>query len=72
MSITSGKGRLLSEYEDLMRSWSSIRKAWNDPVSRAYEETRLRPVEGRVRATVRELEKLESLVHKARKDCADD
>lgn len=72
MSLGSAKGRLMGEYEDLMRSWVAIRKGWNDPVSVAFEQTRLRPIEGRVRATVRELEKLESLVMKAKKDCADD
>ena len=72
MSIASGRARLIGEYEDLMRSWFSIRKGWNDQVSRTFEETRLRPIEGRIRGTVGELEKLEALVAKARRDCADD
>jgi hypothetical protein len=55
-----------------MIAWSRTLESWRDPVARAFEERRLRPVEPRIRSTVAAMEKIEALLDAARRECGDD
>lgn len=72
MSVTSARMRMKGELKDLMIHWRRAREVWRDPVSMAFERTRLDPLEGRVRATMTAMEKIESSLAQARRECGDD
>lgn len=70
--MTSARLRIHGEYRDLMQAWSRTIERWRDPVARAFEEHRLRPIEPRIRSTVSAMEKIESMIEAARRECGDD
>lgn len=72
MSMTSARLRIHGEYRDLMLAWRRTMEQWRDPVARAFEERRLQPVEPRIRSTVAAMEKIESMIEAARRECGDD
>ena len=72
MSVSSSRMRIKSEFKDLLISWQRARESWRDPVSMAFERKRLLPMEGRIRATMTAMEKIESSLSQAKRDCGDD
>ncbi len=72
MSMTSARLRIHGDYRDLMHAWARTTERWRDPVARAFEERRLRPVEAKIRSTVTAMEKIEGLLASARRECGDD
>jgi hypothetical protein len=70
--MTSARLRIQGEYRDLMLAWRRTTERWRDPVSRAFEERRLLTIEPRIRSTVSAMEKIESMLDAARRDCGDD
>ena len=72
MSVTSARMRIKGELKDLMINWKRAGDSWRDPVSAAFEQNQLVPLEKRVRATVSSMEKIEAQLAKARRDCGDD
>ena len=72
MSVTSARMRMKGELKDLMINWNRATQTWRDPVSAAFQRTRLEPLEGRVRATMTAMEKIEKSLATARRECGDD
>lgn len=72
MGMTSARLRIHGEYRDLMIAWRRTTERWNDPVSRAFAVRRLETIEPKIRATVSAMEKMESMMTQARRDCGDD
>ena len=71
MSMTAARLRIHGDYRDLMIAWRRTSERWKDPVSRAFEKKRLEPVALRIRATVGAMEKIESMIAQARRECGD-
>ena len=71
MSMTSARLRIHGEFRDLMIAWRRTNERWRDPVSRAFEKNRLEPIELRIRSTVGAMEKIESMIAQARRECGD-
>ncbi len=72
MSVTSARRRVQSEYKDLMVAWMQVNEVWRDPVSRAFEDRRLRPLDRRIKSAATAMEHLEAQLATARRDCGDD
>ncbi len=71
MSMTAARLRIHGEYRDLMIAWQRTGERWRDPVSRAFEKKQLEPVELQIRATVGAMEKIESMIAQAGRECGD-
>ena len=71
MSMTSARLRIHGEFRDLMIAWGRTNERWRDPVSQAFERRRLAPIEPRIRSTVGAMEKIESMIGQARRECGD-
>ena len=71
MSMTAARLRIHGEFRDLMIAWRRTNERWRDPVARAFEKRRLDPVELRIRSTVGAMEKIESMIGQARRECGD-
>ena len=72
MSITAARMRIKGELKDLKINWDRAGESWRDPVSAAFEAQQLKPLENRVRAAMSAMEKIESEIAKARRECGDD
>jgi hypothetical protein len=59
--------QLDTAWKTLRQRWESIKVVWNDPVSRDFEKNYWAPVEGQVRATQREMERLAQVIAQARR-----
>ncbi len=72
MSVTSARMRMQSEFKDLAVAWRRVSETWHDPVSRAFHERRIQPLERRIRSAASAMEQLEGELAQARRDCGDD
>ncbi|MDA0297014.1 MAG: hypothetical protein O3A19_09055 [Planctomycetota bacterium] len=72
MSVTSARMRMQSEYKELAVAWRRVSEVWRDPVSRAFYERRIQPLERRIRSAATAMEQLEGELSQARRDCGDD
>ncbi len=54
-------------WRTLMQRWQQTKTAWNDPVSRTFEERVMRPLAGQEERTQRELERLTEVIDQARR-----
>lgn len=69
MSLSSGRNRLSAAFKDLMAQWGQTREKWDDPMSQEFETTFLAMLEAKLRNTLTAMEKLETLLAKARREC---
>ena len=58
MSVTSARMRMQSEYKELAIAWRRVSETWRDPVSRAFHERRIQPLERRIRSAATAMEQL--------------
>ena len=72
MSVTSARMRMQGEYKELAIAWRRVSETWRDPVSRAFHERRIQPLERRIRSAATAMEQLEGELAQARRDCGDD
>ncbi|MDG2022018.1 MAG: hypothetical protein P8J59_08725 [Phycisphaerales bacterium] len=72
MSVTSARMRMQSEYKELAIAWRRVSETWRDPVSKAFHEKRIQPIERRIRSAASAMEQLEGELAQARRDCGDD
>ncbi len=54
-------------FKSLRQRWQDIQSVWNDPVSRAFEQEYLLPLESQVQAAQREMERLAQVIAQARR-----
>ena len=59
---------LYESWQRLRQKWEQTKTAWNDPVSREFEQTFLIPLAEQEERTQRELEKLTHVIEQARRN----
>ena len=69
MSLHVGKAKLVGSMKDLLVKWEETKHSWDDPVSRAMENSVIAPLEPKVRAAVVAMEKMSEVLAKARREC---
>ncbi len=68
MSLSTGLIGLYSALKDLRQKWDETRVVWNDSVRRDFDENLWAPLETRVEATHRALDRLAAIVAQAEQD----
>ena len=66
MNINLSADKLGANAQALRQRWSDTQSVWNDPVSRAFEQEYLVPLENQTQATQREMERLAQVIAQAK------
>ncbi len=69
MSLGVGRGMLLDARRDLLGRWDRVRDVWDDANADAFEKRFIEPVDRHVRQSAEAIEKLASVVERARQAC---
>jgi hypothetical protein len=70
MSLATSRARLQGALKDLRARWEQTKAKWDDPMSREFEKRYLAPLEPRVRNTLAAMEKMDSVLVQAKRDCS--
>jgi hypothetical protein len=71
MSVSGGRVKVQVALKDLLAKWDRVREHWNDDVARGFQEHRLDPLEGQVRAAITAMEKMRELISRTKSECGD-
>ena len=69
MALTTASGKLNLALKTLLARWEETKMRWHDPVSQAFEEDHLAPLDKQVTVTLRAIERLAQDLIKARQEC---
>lgn len=67
-----GSTKLTYAIKNLKKHWEHARVHWQDQVAKDFESNHLYPLETRVNAVVRGMDKLAEISAKVKKDCSED
>ena len=70
MKFDDGKARLLYAAKKLQLRWEQTQTQWNDQVMREFAKRHLHPLEPKIVASVRALERLAELVARVEHECS--
>lgn len=70
MDVSSDRGKLHDRLKDLRARWEQVQEDWDDPVRRDFEETHWAEMEECVRAALRAMDQLASVLRQARNECS--
>ncbi len=65
-----GSNKLTYAIKNLRKHWEIAKEHWQDQVQRDFEQNHLFPLETRVNATIRSMDKLAEVTAKVRRDCS--
>jgi hypothetical protein len=68
MNITSSISELNGTLKDLRFRWDETIAVWNDPVRHDFEELHWQPMQERVLAALRAMDRLAPILEKVRQD----
>lgn len=69
MSLGTSRSRLKAALKELQVRWDEARTKWDDPQSREFESRYLAPMEPTIRNAMSAMEKMETTLARARRDC---
>ena len=69
MSLATSRARLQGALKELRAHWDQARTKWDDPMSREFEKRYLAPLEPMVRNTISAMDKMDTILAQARRDC---
>lgn len=69
MGVHEGRGSLTKSMKLLMHQWTEARGAWDDSVSRGFEEKFLFPLEQDLRNALSAMDHMAVLLQQIRNDC---
>jgi len=67
-----GSTKLTYAIKNLRKHWENAKTHWQDQVAKDFESNHLFPLETRVNAVVRGMDKLAEVSAKVKKDCSED
>jgi hypothetical protein len=63
------RGTLQKHFGELMRRWAELRREWDDPVARAFEQRFIAPIEPDLRNAMSGLDRMATVLAQLRRDC---
>jgi hypothetical protein len=66
-----GSTKLTYAIKNLKKHWEQAKTQWNDQTAKQFESNHLYPLEVRVNAVVRGMEKLDEISSKVKRDCSE-
>jgi hypothetical protein len=67
-----GSTKLTYAIKNLRKHWENAKVHWQDQVAKDFESNHLWPLETRVNAVIRGMDKLAEISAKVKKDCSED
>ncbi len=71
MSYIEGHMGLIQAAKGLKADWQQVQRVWRDDKCRQFEQTYIAPLEAEIRRTVIAMERMGTMIHRARHDCAE-
>lgn len=68
--MSAGANRLTYTWKTLRAAWDEVAATWKDQVARDFEAQYLAPLEDRVHATARAMDKLAEVLERAKRECS--
>lgn len=69
MTLTTGRTKLLESYRTLSAHWDETRDGWGDVAGREFEEDHWELIEPHVKAALRAIDRLASVLGQMRHEC---
>ena len=69
MSMGVSRARLAAAMKQLRVHWDLVKAKWDDPVSAEFDKKYLQTLEPKVRTVASAMEKMESVLARAKHDC---
>lgn len=69
MNLTDGYATLSRKLKELKQGWEETRSGWNDPVGQSFNDEHWEPLEAKVVAALRAIDRLAPLLHKMKHEC---
>jgi len=69
MGVHEGRGQLGKIIKQLMQAWAETRDGWDDPVSEAFGEEFVEPMERDLKTAVVAMDQMAVLLQQIRRDC---
>jgi hypothetical protein len=66
----AGTGKLNQALKNLNQCWEDTKTRWKDPVSLAFEENHMIPLERQLITTLRAMDRLALAMNKAYRECS--
>jgi hypothetical protein len=68
VNVSTGASQLNMAMKNLKAQWENIKPDWQDAVQQEFEENHYKPLHERVQLTLREMERLDQVFAKLRRD----
>lgn len=69
MGVHEGQSQLNKAYKELNARWQQTLSDWNDPVSKAFAEKYLLPIEHELRMTGKAMDQMSRLLSQIKSEC---
>ena len=69
MALSTGSSKLSLTLKELRLRWEETKNHWNDPVSQAFDDNHIGPLEAQVIATLRGIDRLAQVLTRAQSEC---
>ncbi|HSW46744.1 MAG TPA: hypothetical protein VLM89_14375 [Phycisphaerae bacterium] len=70
MGVHEGSGQLSKAMKELLARWEETRAAWDDPVSRDFDQKHIVPLQIDLRTAATAMGQMSLLIGRIRRDCA--
>ncbi len=70
MGAYESAGNLAKAVRELLSRWHDVRMQWDDPVSRAFEQKYLEPMQNDARVAMTAMSEMATLLDRIRRDCS--
>jgi hypothetical protein len=71
VSTVEGRVKLIQAAKKLMMDWRQAQQEWRDDNSRQFDKKYMTPLELTVRAATSAMERMDTMLDSAQRDCAD-
>ncbi len=69
MALSTGRAQLHEAMKVASAHWDEVQTEWNDPVRKDFEKEFWEPLDPCVQATLRAMDRLATMIDRARQDC---
>ncbi len=69
--MLESRAKLIQAAKNLLAQWQQAREAWRDDNCQQFDKKYMTPLESSIRAAAMAMERMDTMLDSAQKDCAD-
>ncbi len=69
--MLESRAKLIQAAKNLLAQWQQAREAWRDDNCQQFDKKYMTPLESSIRAAAMSMERMDTMLDSAQKDCAD-